>query len=370
MFKASIRKPLPRKTATVKKADLATALMTTKILICDDSRMARKQLSRSLPQDWDVEILFAEDGRHALELIVQESPSILFLDLNMPVMDGYETLEEINAHGLDITVFVVSGDIQPTAQERVLGLGALDFIKKPIDQKRLLDALDFAGFHHPQKRKSETASASVEEVQNPSDSIFENEQVFIDACQEVANVAMGRAGDLLARFLDTFIELPIPKVNHIELSELNMALQFADQDEAVSSVCQGFIGPGLAGEALLIFNDSSFKNIAKLVKYKGEINQNLELELLMDIANIIVGACLQGISDQLSINLSQGHPVVLGQHVKIPELLSKSVKHWTKTLSIEINYKIENEAINCDLLLLFTEDSIEPLRKRLSYIVE
>jgi len=109
--------------------------MTTKILICDDSRMARKQLSRSLPADWDVEILFAEDGRNALEVIIQESPTLMFLDLNMPVMDGYETLEEINAQALDVTVIVVSGDIQPAAQERVLGLGALDFIKKPSSKE-------------------------------------------------------------------------------------------------------------------------------------------------------------------------------------------------------------------------------------------
>ncbi|MBV1907850.1 MAG: response regulator [Kangiellaceae bacterium] len=341
--------------------------MTTKILICDDSRMARKQLSRSLPQDWDIEILFAEDGRHALEVILQESPTIMFLDLNMPVMDGYETLEEINAHEIDITVIVVSGDIQPTAQERVLGLGAIDFIKKPINSEILAETLKYTGYYQQEDKAAETANSRIKLA---PENRLSDEQAFLDACQEVANVAMGRAGDLLARFLNAFIELPIPKVNHIELAELRMALQFADQDETVSSVCQGFIGPGIAGEALLIFNDSSFKNIAKLVSYKGELNDNLELELLMDIANIIVGACLQGISDQLSINLSQGHPMVLGQHVKVPELISNNVKHWSKTLSIEINYQIENEAINCDLLLLFTEDSIEPLRKRLSYIVE
>lgn len=343
--------------------------MPTKILICDDSRMARKQLARCLPKDWDIEILFAEDGRHALELIIENSPELMFLDLNMPVMDGYETLEEINARTLDITIIVVSGDIQPTAQERVLGLGALDFIKKPINQETLLDTLEHSGFYQqPELDESiERVDSHLEPIK--AEDIFNNEQVFLDACQEVANVAMGRAGDLLARFLDAFIELPIPKVNHIELTELNMALQFADQDESVSSVCQGFIGPGISGEALLIFNDSSIKNIANLMKYQGEIDDNVELELLMDIANIIVGACLQGMSDQLNLNLSQGHPVVLGQHVKIPELIDKNLKHWDKILSVEINYKIENESINCDLLLLFTEDSIEPLKQRLSYLV-
>ncbi len=347
--------------------------MTLKVLICDDSRMARKQLARCLPRDWQVEVLFAEDGRHALEVILNHDPDLLFLDLNMPVMDGYETLEEINAQELDITVIVVSGDIQPTAQERVLGLGALDFIKKPINTETLQDTLVYSGFYTvvtDQEPQTDVAEKIHEEPGlSGSDDILQNEGAFLDACQEVANVAMGRAGDTLARFLDAFIELPIPKVNHIELNELNMALQFADQNQTVSSVCQGFIGPGLAGEALLIFNDSSFKNIASLMKYKGEIDDNVELELLMDIASIIVGACLKGISEQLNFNLSQGHPVVLGQHIKVPELINNNVKHWSKTLSIEINYSIENEAINCDLLLLFTEDSIEPLRRRLSYIV-
>jgi len=343
--------------------------MPTKILICDDSRLARKQLARCLPKDWDIEILFAEDGRHALEMIIENSPELLFLDLNMPIMDGYETLEEINAQTLDVTVIVVSGDIQPTAQERVLGLGALDFIKKPINQETLIDTLEHSGFYRQPELAESMERVDSHLVPGNTDDIYNNEQVFLDACQEVANVAMGRAGDLLARFLNAFIELPIPKVNHIELTELNMALQFADQDESVSSVCQGFIGPGISGEALLIFNDSSIKNIANLLKYQGEIDDNVELELLMDIANIIVGACLQGISDQLSLNLSQSHPVVLGQHVKIPELLDKNLKHWNEILSIEINYKIENESINCDLLLLFTEDSIGPLKQRLSYLV-
>ncbi len=331
--------------------------------------MARKQLARCLPKNWDIQIFFAEDGRHALEMIIENSPELLFLDLNMPVMDGYETLEEINAQALDVTVIVVSGDIQPTAQERVLGLGALDFIKKPINQEVLIDTLEHSGFYQQPDIASAIERVDSHLESSKADDIFHNEQTFLDACQEVANVAMGRAGDLLARFLDAFIELPIPKVNHIELNELNMALQFADQDQAVSSVCQGFIGPGISGEVLLIFNDSSIKNIAALMKYQGEIDDNVELELLMDIANIIVGACLQGISDQLNINLSQGHPVVLGQHIKIPELINKNLKHWDKILSIEINYQIENEAINCDLLLLITEDSIEPLKQRLSYLV-
>lgn len=337
--------------------------MSTKILICDDSRMARRQLIRSLPKGWGVDILQAEDGEQALAIIRDEQPALMFLDLNMPVLDGYQTLQAIKDQSLPIAVVVVSGDIQPAAQARVLKLGALDFIKKPASSSLLAETLTKLDFFQPSPDIIPPKPRRNEQVS------LDDESAFMDACQEVANVAMGRAGDLLARFLDVFVELPIPKVNHIELAELNMALQFADQEQTVSSVCQGFIGLGVAGEALVLFNDSNFSNIAKLLKYEGEIDDSVELELLMDVANIIVGACLQGISDQLILPLNQGSPLVLGQHVRIPDLIEKNVKRWDKTLSIEINYEIKDPSINFDLLLLFTEESIAPIKQRLGYLV-
>ncbi|MGX5174834.1 response regulator [Aliikangiella sp. IMCC44653] len=337
--------------------------MTTSILICDDSRMARNQLARCLPSDWDVQVTFAEDGNDCITKAAECQPKLIFLDLNMPEKDGYQTLEHFVGNDLDYNVIVVSGDIQPTAQQRVMNLGALDFIKKPIDAPQMLQTLKQHNYYPPATPSTSKVNRAIPQADNLND-----EATFLDACQEVANVAMGRAGDSLARFLDVFVELPVPKVNHIELSELVMALQFAEKESEVSAVCQGFIGPGLSGEALLIFNDSSFQNIADLMKFQGEIDDQVQLELLMDIANILVGACLQGISDQLDINLSQGHPVVLGQHVSISDLI-KTNKQWKKTLSIEINYSIEKKGVNCDLLLLITEECLPTLRERLSYIV-
>lgn len=60
-----------------------------------------------------------------------QQADLMFLDLNMPQMDGYEVLEHIRAEDLPIMTIVVSGDIQPEAQERVRKLGAIDFIKSP-----------------------------------------------------------------------------------------------------------------------------------------------------------------------------------------------------------------------------------------------
>ncbi len=191
-----------------------------------------------------------------------------------------------------------------------------------------------------------------------------------DAYQEISNVAMGQAADLLARLLGVHVILPIPVVNLLEVNELRMALSGIENSESVSGVCQGFIGNSISGEALLIFNDTSFGDISKLLKYNVNLDESLELELLMDIANILIGASLSGISTQLDVAFSQGHPVVLGQHVNLAELVSTKNYRWRKTLAIEINYHIEDFDVNCDLLLLFTEDSIKVLNNKVNFLLE
>ena len=107
--------------------------MATKILICDDSSFARKQMARAIPQEWDVEIHFAGDGVEGLEVIRAGNGEVVFLDLTMPNRDGYGVLEVIRREDLPAMVIVVSGDIQPDAQERVKALGAMAFVKKPVD---------------------------------------------------------------------------------------------------------------------------------------------------------------------------------------------------------------------------------------------
>ncbi len=330
--------------------------MTTTIVICDDSSMARKQMARALPENWDVDICFANNGFEGLKAINDTQAEILFLDLNMPEMDGYEVLQAIRKMDLPTMVIVVSGDIQPEAYQRIVKLGALDFIKKPVDPGKIEAVLKKYGI--PIERK---AVANVINVQVD----------ITDGYREVANVAMGRAADLLARLLNVFVILPVPNVSMLEASELRMALgQISDTDASISALCQGFVGPGIAGEALLIFNETSFTDIAELMKFEGAINEAIKMELIMDISNILIGAFLKGIAEQLDITFSQGHPVILGRHVKIADILQHKGKLWKKTLAIEIPYKIENKKINCDLLLLFTEDSIKALNDRISYIVD
>lgn len=78
---------------------------------------------------------------------------------------------------------------------------------------------------------------------------------------EVANVSIGQAADALARHFDVFVELPLPNINILEVSELHMALRDLADNVQVSGVCQGFSGEGIAGEALVLLSDSSVADL-------------------------------------------------------------------------------------------------------------
>ncbi len=119
--------------------------MSIPLLICDDSNMARKQVKRSLPGEWDVDITFATNGVEGLEAIRSGKGEMVFLDLTMPELDGYGVLESIKNENLKCITIVISADIQPEARERVMALGALDFIKKPINGEKLTEVLSRYG---------------------------------------------------------------------------------------------------------------------------------------------------------------------------------------------------------------------------------
>jgi CheY-like chemotaxis protein len=323
-----------------------------RVLICDDSGFARKQMARALPNDWGAEIHFAGNGREGLAAIRAGKGHLVFLDLNMPDMDGYQVLQAVQQEGLPSRIIVVSGDIQPEARVRVMGFGALDFIRKPVSGDEITAILNRLGLW-----RGPTTSAPAGPV----------EIDVMDGLREVANVAMGRAADLLARLLEVFVVLPVPRVNLLETGELQMALHHAAGSQDVSAVCQGFIGGGIAGEALLLFHESSYTDLAALLHYKESLDQGAKVELLVDTASLLIGACLKGLADQMDISFSQSHPMLLGRHASIPDLVRRNAESWSNILTIDLGFTIEKHNISANLLLLFTDASLASLERRISY---
>lgn len=118
-----------------------------KILIVDDSEMNRAILSEMLGEEY--EIIEAENGAQAIEILQKFSfeISLVLLDIVMPVMDGYEVLEIMNAKRwvADIPIIMISAESSPSSIDRAYELGVTDFISRPFDalivRRRVINTL-------------------------------------------------------------------------------------------------------------------------------------------------------------------------------------------------------------------------------------
>lgn len=119
--------------------------MSLSVLVCDDSNMARKQVLRSLPEQLSSVANIAKNGEEALAFLRDNHVDVMFLDLTMPVLDGLGVLEAIKSENINVNVFVISADVQPEMQAKVLGLGAKEFMRKPIQANELHTNLEKHG---------------------------------------------------------------------------------------------------------------------------------------------------------------------------------------------------------------------------------
>lgn len=116
-----------------------------KVLITDDSAMSRKLVLKALPAELREEVTQATNGEEALAAYAKGDAELIFLDLTMPVMDGFQVLERLKLVNANAVVIVISADIQPQARQRVSDLGAAAFIKKPISDEAMLATLHAIG---------------------------------------------------------------------------------------------------------------------------------------------------------------------------------------------------------------------------------
>ena len=115
-----------------------------KIVIVDDSEMNRALLEDMLSDDY--EILEAANGMEATAILSEQELGIclVLLDIVMPVMDGFETLTMMNKKGWikNIPVIMISAETASTYMDRAYGLGAVDYISRPFDERTVRDRVD------------------------------------------------------------------------------------------------------------------------------------------------------------------------------------------------------------------------------------
>jgi two-component system LytT family response regulator len=113
-----------------------------KVLIADDELLARKFIRRMLKQDPEVEIVAeCNNGAEAVTMIRKEKPDLVFLDVQMPELNGFAVLDAVKLDHLPEIIFTTAYESYAI---RAFELHALDYLLKPFDQVRFKAALRYA----------------------------------------------------------------------------------------------------------------------------------------------------------------------------------------------------------------------------------
>jgi chemotaxis protein CheC len=183
-----------------------------------------------------------------------------------------------------------------------------------------------------------------------------------DALQEVVNIAMGQAGDSLARILNNFVELSVPRIRLVTVKDVvKTVTDMVEPTAEVSAVRQAFFN-GLRGEAIVVFPQRGCQELADLMGYDSELDRADEQELLLDVTNLLVGAIINGISETLGTDLSFSAPSLMAEHCPLDLVLIPEQLSWSHALLLEVNFTVENRDFKSHLLMFMTEEAIDTLR--------
>lgn len=191
-----------------------------------------------------------------------------------------------------------------------------------------------------------------------------------DALQEVVNIAMGQAGDTLARLLDTFVSLSIPRIRLVELDGIiDMLQQMVGREDRVTAIRQAFF-PRLRGEAIVLFPEHRMQGVAMLMGYDDAPDSQQQQEIQLDIANILVGSILNGITQTLGTDLGFSPPSLLASNVPVERVIDIDSVEWRNVLLVEVNFSLDEHSFRSHMLLLMAEEALAPLREVLDNLME
>jgi two-component system LytT family response regulator len=111
-------------------------------LVVDDEPLARERLTNLLSSEPDIEVVAqCRDGEEAVTAITDHSPDLVFLDVQMPAMNGFEVIEAVGTERMPLVIFVTAFDQHAL---KAFQVRALDYVLKPFDRERFQEALQRA----------------------------------------------------------------------------------------------------------------------------------------------------------------------------------------------------------------------------------
>jgi chemotaxis protein CheC len=191
-----------------------------------------------------------------------------------------------------------------------------------------------------------------------------------DALGEIVNIGMGVAGSALAQVLNAFVELTVPSVDLVDRQRIAGLLEAGTGTaEDLIAVRQSFFGR-IMGESLILFEGSEAAGLADLIGHEQGPTVDQKHELLLDLANIVIGACVNGIAEPLHEIVSFAAPAMLIGRPKACEFALRESGNWQRGLVINVDFRLEARSFHSRVLVFLAEQSLELIDRDISRFLD
>ncbi|BCS97596.1 hypothetical protein DSLASN_32280 [Desulfoluna limicola] len=191
-----------------------------------------------------------------------------------------------------------------------------------------------------------------------------------DLVKEVFNISMGQAGKALATLLNSFVELTVPNIRLVAAEDIVATVldsSVFSEDESIVSFQQSFSNEFLDGTTIIVFDDKTKSSISTILGMPEKMESVQEMEFMLELSNILVGACMNSISRQLfTRDMSFANPELIAEGVNLREMaystFMRSKLKWGYTLLVTISLYIKDKFFKCDLIVFMSEKDTEVIR--------
>jgi|GEM_PF-212437 len=322
-----------------------------KILVTDDSSFSRGALAKGV-RALGHEVEEAADGSEAVEKIAASSYDCVFLDLLMPVMDGFQALEAVRGLKNPPRVVVCSSDIQHSTRTRCLSLGVVGFLDKPFMPKHKdnLEKLLAEVLSKPAVRDNSLLSMCTD--------------TELDAVKELVNIGVGKASVNLNALLESHISLNVPEIKLMPARDARTTFQAELPNEPYSCARLDFSGSFSGFSALLLSRESALRLVALLTggQVEDEDMDSLKVGTISEVGNIVLNSVMGSISNVLAARLEYRLPsyreLTLSRLIESTGIDGKEVVLVARTQFVS-----EQQNVRGDLILVMEIGSFANLLK-------
>ncbi len=184
------------------------------------------------------------------------------------------------------------------------------------------------------------------------------------ALQEIANIGMGQAGDSIARIWKQFVALSVPRIALVESGRIPTLIHHFVGDARVSAARQAFHG-AMRGEVLVVIGRGNRDQLGELMGYDGQLDLGEEQEMLLDIANVLGGACIGGIARQLGADVGFSAPSLIGTDLDSHAVVRPEELCVSTALCVEVCFTIESNQLSAHLIALMPREELVNLAQLL-----